>query len=699
MAAQVLRIRALDFGQQQANAIQATIARWTGWLAGANVRRVRFISRAVPMDLAEPVHRAREAEANAVAHRDVIRQYTGFLSRTAASNLFSNEHYVVLWSEDMEAAAVAQSLRDMGLPAHKVPGLPPLIDSACRDAWRTLEATGNGRAPDNAYWSILTSYALSGNWGWAALARLLYMGYPVTVVMDMLNMSQDVAMRRLVLAQNDLSASLQQTGKRDVELTRRVAALQQAVQAVHNGQTLHRVVTAVLYPGRTQEELAERTEAIQSLMAPYMSLNTMRPLSEVFQTLFTADENGPLDDVVTNRMRHNTVSYGAATMMGVLGARRRGDTEGVLWGLTDDGAPLFWDGFGPDLDAPNHGVILGRTGSGKTFGAHMLLMREALLRGTQVIELEPMGHSRTFAAALGDIASYNPLDFSTLRINPLDIVYEEPATQIAHVSTQITLLLHRPLANMERAALDAACRRVYAGVPVDKGPAYWPTLEKLVIALRAEGQHAQQLAEELNGLYVEGSLGEVFNAPTNLDLGLTHDVVTFDFSRIAAEYQTLLYAQVLSALRRECLKRRRERRRIIFVDEFRIMSGEPLLAEIVAEMYKTFRTAGTGVWVAEQNLFTLLGLDDTGLGSGDLDLASGRYIFENTRWYVLLAQQSKAVDAIRRAFPDMTDAQAQILQAVDLKTDRGHGVVRYPDGFYSIRFIPTPMELKLLSGT
>ena len=39
-----------------------------------------------------------------------------------------------------------------------------------------------------------------------------------------------------------------------------------------------------------------------------------------------------------------------------------------------------------------HHVIVGETDSGKTYGAHLLLYKEAL-RGTQVVVLEPMGES------------------------------------------------------------------------------------------------------------------------------------------------------------------------------------------------------------------------------------------------------------------------------------------------------------------
>ncbi|MCP4516517.1 MAG: hypothetical protein GY824_14970, partial [Delftia sp.] len=122
------------------------------------------------------------------------------------------------------------------------------------------------------------------------------------------------------------------------------------------------------------------------------------------------------------------------------------------------------------------------------------------------------------------------------------------------------------------------------------------------------------------------------------------------------------------------------------------------LAEAIAMMFKTFRTAGVGVWVAEQNLLTLLGLGGQGgQGSGKLDVVSGRYVMENARFYVILAQQPEGVGAVRSHFPQVTESHLLTLQGV--RAARGRGIVVLPDGVYTLNIRATPVELELLGGS
>jgi hypothetical protein len=703
----VLQISPLDFSQYDEGAVLGALERWAGWLSAGVVERFRLVSRAVPLDLSAPIARARQAEARAddETFTQVVRQYRGMLERTVQGELYGNEHYMVVWTGERQAQALGDGLRQLGLLAQARPGLPPLIAGRYRDDWSCLKPADGNPGP---FLNILVSYDLLGVWDWRVLASLLYQGYPLAVALDVVTLPRVKAHRSLNMSRNVLTASIADLGQ-DVELTEKWAALHRAIEAVHYGQTLHLVAVGILIPGRTMEELHERVEAVQTVMGPFMALAVHRPQVNLLRTLFTTASDGPAESLVSGRLRRNVLSTGVATAMGVLGAHRREDTEGVLWGFGDDGAPIFWDGFGERLDEPNHGVVLGMTGTGKTFGVHLLLLREALLRGTQVVELEPMGHGRLLAQALGKRASHNRLSFDAMTVNPLDVVYDTPQDQYAHVMTQVGLLLSRPLDNFEQAAVEAACRDIYAGLSSDDPPALHPRLENLVLALRStvpvrgDGGNGvgRRLGDELAGLYVDGSLGAVFNAPTNLDFRLEKDVVVFDFNRIPPRFQSLLYGLVLAALQRECLRRRRERRRIVFVDEFKRMSEEPMLAGAVAMMFKTFRTAGVGVWVAEQNLFTLVGLKGQGdlVGGGNLDVVSGRYVMENARFFIILAQQPEGVQAVQTSFSQVTETHAQLLHSALLMEEKGHGIVVFPDGVYTLRIVPTPVELALLSGS
>src|SRR5690606_40439527 len=89
----------------------------------------------------------------------------------------------------------------------------------------------------------------------------------------------------------------------------------------------------------------------------------------------------------------NTLSRAPAVFAGMWGVGREQQAEGYYVGISvDEVAPhvyyLDWQG-----NDPFHGIILGRTGKGKTVGAQALAWRMAE-QDVQVVLLEPQGHSR-----------------------------------------------------------------------------------------------------------------------------------------------------------------------------------------------------------------------------------------------------------------------------------------------------------------
>jgi len=93
----------------------------------------------------------------------------------------------------------------------------------------------------------------------------------------------------------------------------------------------------------------------------------------------------------------------------------------------------------------------------------------------------------------------------------------------------------------EAGLLDAALGLVYDGLddPLHTSAVHVPRLEQLCQQLKRLG--AAQLAADLDLNFRRGSLGAVYNRPTNLDVALEADVVTYDFKDIPAENRTLIY--------------------------------------------------------------------------------------------------------------------------------------------------------------
>lgn len=471
--------------------------------------------------------------------------------------------------------------------------------------------------------------------------------------------------------------------------------------------------------------------------------------------------------------------YGHAGALG--SAAPDGTSAGERVGpLPGRGTAAAAGGAGTEGASAFHHVIVGETGSGKTYGANLLLLREAL-RGTQVVVLEPIGHSRRLMRAMGEGGSYNRVDFANTAVNLLDVVEQNMADQVTHVQRALAVLLssasggassaqsgsiagipgtggtghisgpgggtgwggagRRVFTNAELAALGAALRDLYSGIdPNTVTPAETPRLQDLChrlyrnsgikgafhrrrspdfashvesapgtdIGFLESKRHSQRtagrsrhmsdgraskssdlcgiaLADEIAGLYVDGVYGDVFNPKhgTTLNLQLTSPGVAYDFSRVNDTFRPLLYSQVLAAVQRRVRSKKRRQPMIVFIDEFRYMSQEPMLAEQAMLLVKTARTYAAAIWMAEQNLFTFS------------ESFTGRAIIENTPIVTLYRQTATATRIARELYPRLTEYHTFLLGT----SQRGECITLLGDDIFHMYMQSSAAEMAAFSGT
>ena len=566
---------------------------------------------------------------------------------------------------------------------------------------------------------------------------------------------------------NALEAQLSTTGRmgRDTKSEAAWADCDYAMKAVDAGQRLHRVTVALLVKGSTRASLQENVRLAERVLASKLRFRVETGNQLEALKLFTPLRTGQTNLRLTPR---TAVSEGVSVLV-PFGLRRRNSTQGILWGIDADGGyPVFYDGWTRQSGASNlsnvtnmnnmsiysagryldeasgapyqspggptssgtgasayHHVIVGETGSGKTYGANLLLYREAL-RGTQVVVLEPMGHSRRLMQAMGEGGSYNRVDFANTSLNVLDVVEPTLTDQVTHVQRTLSVLLssasgaggaaatassgggwqalsgggntagqaagRRVFTNAELAALGSALRDLYTGIDPDTiRQEETPRLEQLCVRLRLNSSRGgtpscgRALADEIAGLYVDGVYGEIFNPRegTSLDLSLTSPGVAYDFSSVNDTFRPLLYSQVLAAVQRRIRSRQRAQSMIVFIDEFRYMAQEPMLAEQAMLLVKTARTYRAAIWMAEQNLFTFS------------ETLTGRAIIENTPLVTLYRQTATATKIARELYPRLTEYHAFLLST----SQRGECVTLLGDDIFHMHMESSIGEAALFAGS
>lgn len=700
--AAVYRLRPVDLAQHNPQAVGVLMSRWSGFWAGVR-SPVRVIIHSTPFRADDVVEEVRIAglEATKDWRSHALMTYSRFLERlTREAAMYQARHEMMVWAKsDTEAHATVSSLASwLGVSAHPAE-LTSLLSGEYQIELDHLAPID----PRHPYIVLLVSHEFSGEWNWAdPLVTVLRQTFPVSLVIDVeRNLSSNDALKELVKYENVLVDVISNARGRDPKAEGALHDLRVAMAKANAGHSLHFTTVVVAVKGATLEEARNNVESVRTMTAARLAL-VMLPggqgeLLKFFTTTCRRNINLP-------EVSHNVTSDGMAVLSGPLGFRRRSETDGIFLGIGSSGGqdtyPIWWNGFGKDPEKPAayHGLFLGKSGYGKTVSMNALLYREAM-RGTQVVLMEPQGHSRRLAEVVGrEGASYNPLSMAEMRINPLDPIFEDLNDQKSYQISVYRLMLkqvdpERRLTAQESGLLDAALGRLYGGMddPLHTPSRYVPRLEQLCHELRRLG--AKELASDLELNYVQGSMGEVFNQATNTDVALEADVVTYDFKDIPASSRTLIYTLVLGRIQRVVRATGRMRRRVVGIDEYGWLAQEPMLSEAIAMWIKTFRTFGCGVWVAEQDLVRLTG----GLASGDL---SGHSIIGNSVFQIFFHHEPSAGDVVAETFPNVAPYR-DMLETFPRPQETGlaEAVLRLPDGAYHAYMLLSDMERRVLIGS
>lgn len=703
----VYRLRPVDLAQYPARSMRSLMNRWAGFWAGARPP-LRLIVHSTPFHAGEVVEQVRRDSlmADREWRNRGLNAYSRFLETLVReSAMYQARHELIVWARsDTEAYATVSSLSGwLGVGAAPVE-LTPLLKGEY-DINLDHLAPRDTRHP---FIVLLVSHEFSGDWSWAdPLVTLLRQPFPLSLALDIeRNLASNEALKELVKYENVLLDILANTRtERNPKAEGALQDVQLAMAKANGGLSLHFSTVVVAVMGATLAEARRNVESVRAMTAARLALVVLWGGQDNLLSFFTETKRREID---LPEVSHNVMSDGMAVMSGPLGFRRRSETDGIFWGLGSSGGqdayPLYWNGFGRDPDKPAafHGLFLGKSGYGKTVSMNALLYREAL-RGTQVVLMEPQGHSRKLTDLVGaDGASYNALSIRTMRLNPLDPISGDLNEQKSYVVSLVRLMLRqvdplRHLTAQEAGLLDAALTGVYAGLEtelLDIPLLHVPRLEQLCRELERLG--ADQLAGDLALNYVRGSLGAVYNRATNLDVGLAADVSGFDFRDIPQASRALIYTLVLGRIQRIVRSTGRIRRRIIAVDEFGWLAQEPMLATVIAMWIKTFRTFGCGVWMAEQDLVRLTGAGSEA-GSDDL---SGHSIIGNATFQLFFHHEAAAAEVVARTFPNV----APYREAIETfprpqETGVAQAILRIPDGAYHTYMLLSDHEARGLLGS
>ncbi|MCB8944069.1 MAG: hypothetical protein H6658_09970 [Ardenticatenaceae bacterium] len=729
----VFQVSLPHFYQIDSHDQTAVLAQMISLFAGP-MQHCRFLTFIMPASL-ERLERERRRLAMGISdewsRRGLMEEVRMIGEWARRGEMRKTRHYLVDFNDAITAGDLAhwRVVGEEGYPQLPIPG-----DYAeYPDHMAPVIKKKNGRLQiDNGRYryAILASYQLTRTWDWRhPLAKTITAADgPMVIGIDVRKVHPERVSasaefwQGMILNGQDRNATI---ASEEAE-----AALQVRDEAVHQVRVLFMLLD------KNATVLRERMESLRKTSTQYMKVDRMLGYQAAAARMF-----GPAARPPGMPAGHfNTLSRAPAVFAGMWGVGREQMAGGYYVGISvDEVAPhvhyLNWQG-----NDPFHGIILGRTGKGKTVGAQALAWRMAE-QGTQVVLLEPQGHSRRLLQLSGGKnVSYSQLSYATTQLNILDVVYENPTDQYDHVITLLGLLLDplgnnpRRFHNAEVAAIRRALQLTYARYNWDTellvDHQLTPTLatfcqKLLAVASEADSSEvvgydaaitpdlfdtvknqvmeaAAALAVEIESLYVTGDYAATFNVPTNLDLTLKERIVLFDFSQVPERRRPLFYYATLAGINHQV--RRHPRKRAIIVDEVHYMNQESSLMTFLANMVKTVRTFGAAVIMIDQDLEAFIGVEGAQAESmaAGLNIAAGQFIINNISWLIAFGMKRDGAYRLTHHYKDeILPSQAEFLARMgsDDRYGKGMAVVRANGKADMVYFQLRPIEAEFLLGS
>jgi type IV secretory pathway VirB4 component len=297
------------------------------------------------------------------------------------------------------------------------------------------------------------------------------------------------------------------------------------------------------------------------------------------------------------------------------------------------GSAVMADPFDPQRYANANIGVFGHSGAGKTYLLSALAMG-ALGLGIQVYVIDPEHEYGRLSQQLGGVDVSLALGsghaLNVLELRPSDRRDESwigPATADA---VDLCATICGGLDERERAMVETGIRSAYRDADT-------PLLGDVAAHLPEDSRVAAILSR-----WVRGSLGQMFSAPTNIDLDAP--IVTFGMRELRDEMVAPVHFLLAEALWTRI--KRKDRRRMLVVDELGLLFEDPTIRRFVVSLARRIRKYDGSLVFATQNPGDLLSSDQ------------GAVVATNPAMLFLGAQRPGEAAKLQRAFHLSRDQRA-----------------------------------------
>ncbi len=355
--------------------------------------------------------------------------------------------------------------------------------------------------------------------------------------------------------------------------------------------------------------------------------------------------------------------------------------SGILYGINrSNNSLVIVDRF--SLNNANS-IIFAQSGSGKSYTAKVEILRQ-LMQGTKVIVIDPEREYKQLAKSVN--GTYIKLSVNSKeKINPFayslsSVTEENNLPEQIQDLTELVSLMVGSLTSEERAVVDKALLNTYKSVGLTSRK-NGKTPEKLMFPLLKDFYNElialkqKDLCDRLDR-FVKGSLSEVFNAQTNIELN--NRLVVFDIKDLNDSLRSIMMMVVANFVNNEV--KRNPQKRMLVIDEGWMLLQEPESARFVSSLVRRARKYYLGVTIISQQANDFLSQE------------YGKAIASQSSLRVLMRQDTTTIKKVADEFHLSAYEQHFLLTC-----ERGEAIIIADQNHVAVKIVASEEEHPLLT--
>jgi hypothetical protein len=622
------------------------------FIAGKFTQRRRYYlfvtshpkDRKAPMTWLLPIYRKPLKETAALFHKQRLREHVA-LEQVVTERLRNAGIKARTLSEQAVLDLVYAQLNPKTTRRLDRKKVSPLVTLRQQVAGSALKEEFDHVQVNDTFFRGLTLYKLPETAHLGFTQRLLNRLWPdCDLVLTIHALDTEKAISNLKLKDNITRSLSVMSMSKNYEAEQKHLELDDLITEIRgSAQRLFKFSLSVLVRGGDLDELRDKTNPVEGAFRDFASAEGLLDDTNHFRIfLQSIPGHGELND------RQFYVQTDALAGFLPLTGSWRGSKDKKMLLETPLGELVGLDPFDGDLPA-KHGLILGTTGSGKSFTTNYLLNNFMVESGNNHVIIIDVGGSyrkickifdgEYLEVTLSDEFGFNPFPHRD-QIAPGG-QYDDDA--VAYLSLLISRMCEKPgqvISTYEKGFLEKAIKNAYASKP----EVLLSDVRKQLVQLAGEYPGAKHFADSLE-LWTTGMYGRLFNRSGNLDI--SKRMVVFDLQNLDnhPDLQSVYFFVIRSIIWGKLLNRNLQK--IIVIDEGWKFFNDDVGAELIETLYRTARKFNGAVFSISQSPKDFL---DTKAANAIITNSYIKYVLKLTKGHELLSQfelNSNEIDAIK----------------------------------------------------